>query len=98
MKIAIGLRDKILLAVWLAVNIVDSLTTYVFLSLGGKEILLPIYRATHSMLLTAVGKYCAVVLIPLILMKTVGLRWLVWCIIVLLLVVAWNIWYIIFLL
>jgi len=79
----------LLITLWLALNLADSLLTYAILACGGEEIWL-VYRLTNSMLWMTVAKWFGVVLVVLVLAKIDRLRWLVWFIIAMVPVVIWN--------
>ena len=96
MERSTGLREKVsrtelsYIALWVYVNILDSLLTFTILDLGGSELWL-IHSITNSMIATTIVKYCSVVLIALVLMKYGKLTWLKWFIIGMIPVLAWNV-------
>ena len=96
MERSTGLREKVsrtelsYIALWMYVNILDTLLTFTNLHFGGSEIWL-VYHVTNSMIASTVVKYCSVVLIALVLMKYGKLTWLKWFIIGMIPVLAWNV-------
>lgn len=83
------LRYKWAIIAWLAVNLLDSVLTFIGLRMGHEEIWL-VLPAVHSMYWVTVAKWSGVALIAGMLVWMNRLRWLRWFTLGMGLVVLWN--------
>ena len=82
--------DTPVVAVWFAINVLDSLLTCIALRMGATEMSIS-YQLTHSMVVSMGLKYLAVMMIIDILIQVRKITWLNWFVGGMIIVVAWNI-------
>ncbi len=83
-------KQKWVVGLWLALNVADTVLTYISISLGAKEVWI-VYRLSGSMTVTTIAKYAGVVLVVVVLTRYGRLRWLPWFFITAALPLAWGI-------
>lgn len=74
---------------WFALNIIDSLLSYINVSLGAVYTS-PMYLLTNSAVVSTVAKYAVVILVAIVAAKIGRLRWLIWFNLGISLVVMWE--------
>lgn len=88
MKRVFSLPSVLLISLWFALNIADTLLSFYLISQGGRELWF-IRLVTDSMLWTTVIKYVVVVIVVLGLAWIGRLRWLIWFILPMIVLVTW---------
>lgn len=83
-----SLQTTLLILLWFALNIADTLLSFHLISQGGRELWF-IHWFTGSMMWTTVIKYVVVVIVVLGLAWIDRLRWLIWFILPMIVLVAW---------
>jgi len=87
-KRVFSLPSVLLISLWFALNIADTLLSFYLISQGGRELWF-IRWVTDSMMWTTVIKYIVVVIVVLGLAWIGRLRWLIWFILPMTVLVAW---------
>lgn len=83
------LRHKWAIAVWLAVNLLDSVLTFTLLRMGGEEVWF-VYPVVGSIFWTTVVKWSGVALVVGLLVRMNRPRWLWWFTLAMVPVALWN--------
>ncbi len=87
-KRALSLPSSLLISLWFALNIADTLLSFHLIGEGGRELWF-VHSVTGSMIWTTVIKYVVAVIVVLGLAWIGRLRWLVWFILPMIVLVAW---------
>jgi len=87
--------DRALAYIWLAFNLLDSLLSYIIISLGGIELNL-VYRMTGNMDIVTALKWAVVFAVPLVLNRYKQTRLLLFFNVLPAFAVGWNIGQLIF--
>ena len=87
-KRALSLPSTLLISLWFALNVADTLLSFHLIGQGGRELWF-VHRVAGNMLWTTVIKYIVVVITVLGLAWIGRLRWLIWFILPMTVLVAW---------